>query len=98
MPEDLSAAEVERLTMLAEECAEVVQAVTKILRHGWTSFHPADPERTPNHELLDKELTDLKSVVWAMQQQDQFVHGEPDWSTLEQRWAEKLRYTHHQEA
>lgn len=36
----LTAAEVERLALLAEECGEVAQAVGKILRHGYRSGSP----------------------------------------------------------
>lgn len=89
-------AEAERLMMLMEECAEVIQAASKILRHGWTSFNPHDVHRVPNSEHLDKELLDLKAVVWAMQQQDKYVAGEPGYSELDATWEKKLRYTHHQ--
>jgi len=36
----LSPAEAERLALLAEECGEVVQAVCKVLRHGYESTNP----------------------------------------------------------
>lgn len=36
----LSPAQAERLALLAEECGEVIQAVGKILRHGYRSSHP----------------------------------------------------------
>ena len=36
----LSPAEDERLTVLAEECSEVIQAICKIQRHGYESFNP----------------------------------------------------------
>ncbi len=52
----LTPAEAERLALLAEECAEVIQIVGKILRHGYESYHPADSLRTTNRELLGKEL------------------------------------------
>ena len=31
----LTEAETERLVIMAEECAEVIQVIGKILRHGW---------------------------------------------------------------
>lgn len=93
-PTDLTPAEVERLAMLAEECAEVIQIVGKILRHGYQSWHPKDPT-TSNRALLRKELTDLHAVHLAMiRAGDQMVF---DPSTLKLVWLEKLRYTHHQE-
>lgn len=50
----LSPAETERLAILAEECAEVIQVVGKIFRHGYESRHP-DGGPT-NRELLEIEL------------------------------------------
>ena len=35
----LSESEQERLSILIEECGEVVQAACKILRHGYESFN-----------------------------------------------------------
>lgn len=50
----LTAAEAERLALLAEECAEVIQAIGKVLRHGYESTHP-DGGPTNRH-LLETEL------------------------------------------
>src|SRR5579872_899269 len=36
----LTPAQIERLALLAEECGEVMQAVSKILRHGYESRNP----------------------------------------------------------
>lgn len=52
----LTASEAEALALLAEECAEVIQVVGKILRHGYGSRHPADLDGPDNQELLNKEL------------------------------------------
>lgn len=62
---NLTPAQAERLAILAEECAEVIQIVGKILRHGYESYNPMVPEshRRPNSDLLRKELGD---VVWAI--------------------------------
>jgi NTP pyrophosphatase (non-canonical NTP hydrolase) len=57
----LTAAETERLTMLAEEAAEVVKAVTKILRHGYAASHPDKPHRDNKQDLMD-ELLDLVTI------------------------------------
>ena len=53
----LTPAEVERLTLLAEECAEVIRAVGKILRHGYGSRYPEDGPT--NRERLESELGDV---------------------------------------
>lgn len=51
----LTPAEAERLALLAEECGEVIQAIGKILRHGYESRHP-DGGPT-NREALEREHT-----------------------------------------
>lgn len=56
----LTAAEAERLAILAEECGEVVQVIGKILRHGYNSHHP-DGSPT-NRSLLEKELGDIDFI------------------------------------
>ena len=53
-------AKLERLALLAEECAEVIQMVEKIIRHGYQSYNPHDPEQRTNRELLERELGDVK--------------------------------------
>lgn len=54
---DLTLAEIERLSLLIEEAAEVQQVCTKILRHGWNSCHPDSGKS--NHLLLHEELGDF---------------------------------------
>jgi NTP pyrophosphatase (non-canonical NTP hydrolase) len=61
----LTPAEAERLAILAEEAGEIVQAVGKILRHGYESYHPDDP-RTSNRQHLERELGDLSAIVYDM--------------------------------
>lgn len=62
MSNELTPAEIERLTLVAEEAAEVIQAVTKILRHGWTSTHPDHPGYN-NRSLFIRELGDFRGAV-----------------------------------
>lgn len=66
---ELSDPQEERLAVLAEECAEVIQAVGKILRHGYNRYNPTLPEmqQKPNRALLEKELGDL---IWAISMLD----------------------------
>ena len=105
----LTPAEAERLAMLAEEAAEVIQAVGKILRHGYASYHPDDLTpvadggkitRMPrmgaldNRALLMNELADFNSVQLLMEGSgDVFRTGEE----IERVMARKLTYAHHQE-
>ena len=91
----LTDAEAERLAMLAEECAEVIQVVGKILRHGYDSYHPDDSSKTSNRQLLQKELDDVASI------HRQLADDGIDMGTqvrMKRIWDRKLRYTHHQAA
>ena len=42
------------------EAGEIVQAIGKVLRHGWDSCHPKGGET--NRETLERELGDLRAV------------------------------------
>lgn len=61
----LSAAEDERLAVLAEECAEVIQAITKIQRHGYDSRDPTSRAEYPpdNRQMLAAEIGDVMAAV-----------------------------------
>ncbi len=59
----LSVAEAERLYLLAEELGEAVQAIGKILRHGYSSYHPYDPMRRSNRQALEKEMADIHAAT-----------------------------------
>lgn len=89
----LTPAEAERLAMLAEECAEVIQIVGKVLRHGYESCHPNGGE--DNRTLLETEITDLRAVILAM-----VACGDISLRTrgVVDTWERKLQYTHHQAA
>lgn len=53
----------EQLVKLMEECAEVIHAVSKILRHGWHSTNPDAPGSETNYETLQRELHDLEHSI-----------------------------------
>jgi NTP pyrophosphatase (non-canonical NTP hydrolase) len=57
----LSPAEAERLALLAEEMGEAIQAIGKVLRHGYESSHP-DGGPT-NREALERELGDVRHCM-----------------------------------
>jgi len=64
---ELSPAETERLALLSEECAEVIQAVSKILRHGYASQHPNDrPNGPTNRQNLAREIGQVLFTVDLM--------------------------------
>lgn len=60
----LSFAEAERLALLAEECGEVIQAIGKVLRHGYASTHPDFVNNNRNH--LAQEIGQVMHVVDKM--------------------------------
>ena len=58
----VSPAQMERLTFLIEECSEVIKEATKIMRFGFDSFHPDDPQRETNRYRLMREMADLEAA------------------------------------
>ncbi|SEN44247.1 MazG nucleotide pyrophosphohydrolase domain-containing protein [Nitrosomonas marina] len=91
---NLPPAETERLSILAEEMGECLQAIGKILRHGYESCHPKDMSST-NRELLQKELGDVLYTLLLMSAAgDVSIDSINHWSTKK---AQKIKeYTHHQ--
>jgi hypothetical protein len=63
---DLSPAELERLALLMEECAESIHVIGKIIRHGYDSMHPRDPDGPSNHTLLETELGHIEAAMELM--------------------------------
>jgi len=96
----LTPAEAERLAILAEEAGEVVQAVGKILRHGYGSYNPDAPDEGNNCTMLEREIADLYGAVNRM-----VGAGDIDAGNIERRREASLKrrltgagktYTHHQ--
>lgn len=87
----LSPGEAERLAMLVEECGEVIQAASKVLRHGYENFHPDDPT-TSNRDLLTNEMADL-FAVYEMMDAD---FARIDAAAQEAAFTKKMLYAHHQ--
>ena len=92
----LSPAEAEGLAILMEEMGEAQQVIGKILRHGYDSYHPDDPEETSNRTLLAIEM----GHVWCATQMlvtPQNISGMIlEFSRCEKHEKVK-RWTHHQE-
>ena len=47
-----------------EECAEVTQAISKIFRFGFSSFHPVTMKT--NQQSLEEEVGDLLAMIDIM--------------------------------
>lgn len=69
--------EVEILTILMEECGEVIQECSKILRFG------------NDYSKLEKELADLQAMVSLLHSDDRVSYTEMD--IYEQQKFEKLK-------
>lgn len=59
----LTDAGLERLAILAEECGEVIQAVGKILRHGYENDWLASRHLSSNRQHLEEELGNVLYAV-----------------------------------
>ena len=55
--------ELERLAILSEDCAEVIQMVQKIIRHGYESTNP-DVQHSPSNRIfLSREVGQLRWII-----------------------------------
>lgn len=86
---ELSDAEAERLALLAEELGEAVQAIGKVLRHGYDSYHPDFPQGDNNRERLEKELGDVQAAITLM-----VIAGDLKSSRMESAISSKLDRVH----
>lgn len=92
---ELTQAEAERLAILAEECAEVIQIVGKILRHGYESTNPDASHKGTNREQLAREIGDLRAAEERMIICDDISEGEVI-DAQREKFASVTRYLHHQ--
>ena len=60
--------EKEVMDILQEECAEVIQAVSKISRFGLNNYKPGKPKT--NREHLEEELGDLYAMINILHDMD----------------------------
>lgn len=91
----LTPAEAERLALLAEECGECIQAIGKILRHGYGSTHPDEPSGPDNRMRLQREMGDVRAAMIMLcdagDTDKADIHARADWKLIK-----VLRYMHHQ--
>jgi NTP pyrophosphatase (non-canonical NTP hydrolase) len=94
---NLTPAEAERLAMLAEECGEVIQAVGKILRHGYASVHPSGRDQgRDNRANLLRELGDVSAIVSLMCGESDISHEQMVAAAFDK--LKRLKpYVHHQQ-
>lgn len=93
----LTAAEDELLAFLAEECAEVIQAVTKIQRHGFNSSNPLATNPVTNRRSLECEIGHVLAAV-NMLDSEGHISGVHVTVELKQKLVDVRRWLHHQAA
>lgn len=86
-PPALSAAQIELLACLIEECAEVSRAAAKVLRHGYES------PRT-NRDDLERELGDLSCVAVMIEQTGDILGSRVD-AAADEKFTRIFTFLHH---
>ena len=59
----------EVMDILQEECAEVIQAVSKISRFGLDNYKPGKPKTNRQH--LEEEIGDVLAMIDILQKMDE---------------------------
>lgn len=92
---ELTPAEQERLACLSEECAEVIQIINKIWRHGYQSTHPDKPEGDNNRDMLTRELGHVHFWIDQLLRAGD-IDGPPLLQSAKDKKASSKVYLHHQ--
>jgi len=91
----LTLAQKERLYLLAEEASEIIKNVTKILRFGYDSYNPYEPEKGSNLQQLITEMGDLTAVQRLMMTNGDFNPG-PICEAADAKYAKLPRFLRQQ--
>jgi hypothetical protein len=93
----LTDAQDERLSVLAEECAEVIQVIQKIQRHGYESYHPdCDVSAViTNRTLLETELGHVQAAMDMMRWSDD-IQMNRVYQAMHEKLVRVQKYLHHQ--
>lgn len=97
---NLSPAQIERLALLAEELGETVQAVCKVLRHGYDTYNPdiaVDDDHLPptNCDDLEKEIGHVLAAVDILARHDIYIGNVV--RAKEAKAVSVYKWLHHQE-
>ena len=100
----LTDAELERLSMLSEECGEVMQAIGKILRHGYEDTHPNNIDAdgkvinkdAVNRNDLEKEMGDVLGLINYMTEMGD-VKQNAVTNSMITKIERSSKYMHHQD-
>lgn len=91
----LTPGEEERLAILSEGCAEVIQAVCKIQRHGYESRNPLARHAGTNREMLADEIGYVLAAIDRLQSAVD-VHGLRITQSKTRKKRTIKRWLHHQ--
>ncbi len=69
----MNSKEREVMNILSEECAEVIQAISKCHRFGIDNYKPGKPKTNRQH--LEEELGDLMAMVDILKDMDVISEG-----------------------
>jgi len=95
---NLTPAEAERLALLAEECGECVQAIGKIMRHGYESQHPEGIySGATNRQRLVAEMGDVQAAILMLCEGGDVRHADIHTACVD-KLTRVRRYLHHQKA
>jgi NTP pyrophosphatase (non-canonical NTP hydrolase) len=61
-------------TVLQEECAELIVAISKRKRFGETSFDPVDVNKVTQQEKINLEINDVFALIGMLDSQGETVH------------------------
>lgn len=92
---ELTPAEAERLSLLLEECGEVLQIIGKIQRHGYDSADPTKDDGLTNRDLLEYELGHLSAAVTLLMDFDLSEIKICDSMNIKVRGYRDGKYLHH---
>ena len=91
----LTDAGLERLALLMEECGEVIQAIGKIQRHGYTNDWLTSRHRPSNRQQLEEEIGHFWYAILLL-----LDAGDLSMAEIERHAEEKEKtvrqYLHHQ--
>ena len=89
---DLSPAQDEALELVQEECAELIQIISKIQRHGLFSHHPDTGEQ--NLHLLHREIGDVMAALRIAEVQN-LIHWGDVVTARDKKLYRVQKYLHH---
>lgn len=92
---NLTPKEHEALTILFEECSEVIQIIGKINRHGLESYHPKSGDS--NRVELIKEIGDVFAAVELVVREGIVIQHQIDAARQDKisRYRQHPEYLHH---